>query len=99
MSGRPPDAVSVDRESDAVVVVTIDRADRFNTLSIETLEAIDDVFVALSTDTRCVAVIVTGAGDESFAAGADLREVSSLTSGSGISFGARGQRVLDRIER
>ena len=99
MSGRPPDAVSVDRESDAVVVVTIDRADRFNTLSIETLEAIDDVFVALSTDTRCVAVIVTGAGDESFAAGADLREVSSLTSRSALSFAARGQRVFDRIER
>ena len=57
------------------------------------------MFVALSTDTRCVAVIVTGAGDESFAAGADLREVSSLTSRSALSFAARGQRVFDRIER
>lgn len=99
MSARLPDQVTVDRESDGTAVVTINRGPQFNTLSIETLEALDTVFVALAADSSCVAVIVTGAGGESFAAGADLREVGSLTPRSALAFAARGQRVFDRIER
>lgn len=99
MSAPLPDPVTVDRESDGTAVVTINRAPQFNTLSIETLEALDTVLVALSTDSSCLVVIVTGAGGESFAAGADLREVGALTPRSALAFAARGQRVFNRIER
>lgn len=99
MSAPLPDPVTVDRESDGIAVVTINRALQFNTLSIETLEALDTVLVVISSDPSCLAVIVTGAGGESFAAGADLREVGALTPRSALAFAARGQRVFDRIER
>jgi enoyl-CoA hydratase/carnithine racemase len=98
MSAPLPEPVTVERETNGVAVVTIDRARQYNTLSIETLEALDAVFVELSTDSRCLAVIVTGAGGESFAAGADLREVGALTPRSALGFAVRGQRVFDRIE-
>jgi enoyl-CoA hydratase len=85
--------------TDAVAVLTIDRARQLNTLSIETLDALDAAFLALAEDSSCIAVIVTGSGGEAFAAGADLREVGALTPDRALAFAARGQRVFDRIER
>lgn len=99
MSAQPPDPVRIDRVTSAVAVVTINRARQFNTLSIETLEALDAAFLSLQPDPTCIAVIVMGAGGESFAAGADLREVNALTPHDALGFAARGQRVFDRIER
>ena len=99
MSGPRPSDVLVDRPSPGVAVVTIDRAHRFNTLSAETLEALYDAMRSLAADPDVVAVVLAGAGGESFAAGADIREVAALDPRSALAFAARGQRTFDLVER
>ncbi len=99
MSGTSASDVVVERPEAAVALVTIDRADRFNTLSAEALESLDAVFRDLTADPELVAVVLRGAGGESFAAGADLREVGALDPREALTFSARGQRVFDLVER
>jgi enoyl-CoA hydratase len=99
MSGPPNNEVGVAHPYDGVALVTIDRAHRFNTLSAEALESLDHAFRMLAADAGIVAVVITGAGGESFAAGADLREVATLEPRSALEFAARGQRVFDLVER
>lgn len=99
MSVPPPRAIRVDRASDGVRIVTIDREESFNTLSAETLEELDAVVRAIESDVSVSCVVLTGAGGTSFAAGADIREVGALSSSEAIAFAARGQRVFDRVER
>jgi len=99
MSDRPSDDVSVERPFAGVALVTIDRAHRFNTLSAEALEALGAAFAGLAADPGVVAIVLRGAGGESFAAGADLREVAALDPRRALAFAARGQRVLDAVER
>jgi enoyl-CoA hydratase/carnithine racemase len=99
MSAPTRNEVTVERPSDGVVLLTIDRAHRFNTLSEETLEALGEAAASLSADESVVAVVLRGAGGESFAAGADIREVAKLDPRAALAFSARGQFVLDAIER
>lgn len=98
MSARQPDPVVIRRPASDVASVIIDRPGQLNTLSIETLEALDSALAALSADEACIAVVISGSGGESFAAGADLREVGALTPMSALPFARLGQRVFDRIE-
>lgn len=99
MSDPRPDDVTVDRVSTGVALVAIERARCFNTLSVDTLEALDDALRPLVADPDLVALVLFGAGGESFAAGADIREVAALAPRAALAFAARGQRVFDLIER
>jgi enoyl-CoA hydratase len=82
-----------------VALLTIDRAEHFNTLSVETLEALDNAVCAIARDSTTRVVVVAGAGGESFAAGANIREFADLSPREAIAFSARGQRLFDRLER
>jgi enoyl-CoA hydratase/carnithine racemase len=66
-----------------------------NTLSADTLEALGSSFRSLD---GARAVILTGAGGESFAAGANIGEIAEMTSAEAVSFAALGQSVLGLIE-
>jgi enoyl-CoA hydratase len=60
---------------DGVAVVTIDRPDALNALDRETLGELRDRLRELAPDTEIRAVVLTGAGEKAFAAGADIREM------------------------
>ena len=81
----------------AVGILTIDRPKALNALNSEVL---DDLNAALDeVDTGVIrALIVTGAGEKSFVAGADIGEMSSLTKAEGEAFGKKGNDVFRRIE-
>jgi enoyl-CoA hydratase len=64
---------------DGVALVTIDRPDVLNALSFDLLDDLADVLAGLDADPRCRAIVLTGAGDRAFAAGADIRELASQT--------------------
>jgi enoyl-CoA hydratase len=70
--------VSVEQRDDAVAVVTIDRPEALNALDRETLTALRDRLRSLATDLDVHAVVLTGAGDRAFAAGADIREMTAM---------------------
>src|SRR5574339_7194 len=71
-------AVKLSRRG-AVGVLLIDRADRRNALSRETLYALGRLATELIADPTVRAIVVTGAGDKAFCAGADLKERRGMT--------------------
>ncbi len=81
----------------AVGIVTISREKALNALNSTVLEELDKTFDAINLDeVRCV--ILTGAGEKSFVAGADIGEMSSLTKAEGEAFGKKGNDVFRKIE-
>lgn len=73
-----PSPVKLERRG-AVAVLVIDRADRRNALSRETLYALGRLGRELVADPSVRAIVLTGAGDKAFCAGADLKERQGMT--------------------
>src|SRR5262245_30123165 len=73
--------VRVDRPAayDGVALVTIDRPEVLNALDYRTLGELVSALEALDTDESVRCVVITGAGDRAFAAGADIKEMASAT--------------------
>ena len=78
-------------------VVTINRPKALNALNSEVLKEIEATFDAIDLETTR-AVVLTGAGDKSFVAGADIGEMSTLTKEEGEAFGKIGNDVFRKIE-
>jgi enoyl-CoA hydratase/carnithine racemase len=83
-------APSADGPVDGVALVVLDRPKVLNALDFALIAALTDVLEALDRDPACRAIVLTGAGDRAFAAGADIPELAaqsptSLTAGSGSS--------------
>ena len=71
--------MSVDVARDgAVAVVTIDRPDALNALNVETLTELRDRLLELAADEDARVVVLTGAGEKAFVAGADIKYMSEL---------------------
>ena len=78
-------------------IITINRPEALNALNSAVL---DDLSAVLdSVDQEAVrAIVITGAGDKSFVAGADIGEMSTLTKAEGEAFGKKGNDVFRKIE-
>ena len=84
-------------QKDKYAIVTINRPEALNALNSEVLAELDKVFRAIDLEaTR--AVILTGSGQKSFVAGADIGEMSTLTPEEGEAFGKRGNDLFRLIE-
>ena len=78
-------------------IITIDRQKALNALNSQVLEEIDKTLDGVDLETvRCL--ILTGAGDKSFVAGADIGEMSTLTKAEGEAFGKKGNDVFRKLE-
>jgi enoyl-CoA hydratase len=89
--------ILVEREG-AVATVTVNRPKVLNALSTQTLDELRRAILALKYDDGIRVVIVTGAGDKSFIAGADINELSQQTPIGGRELALRGQHVFDLVE-
>lgn len=86
---------------DGIARVTLNRPDKLNALSQAALGELEACFKRLQDDDGVRAVIITGAGERAFAAGADVAELAELAEGgahSGSEAVKRGQRVFRLIE-
>ena len=85
-------------EQDGFVgVITINRPQALNALNSQVLDELKETFDSVNLDdTR--ALILTGAGEKSFVAGADIGEMSSLTKAEGEAFGKKGNDIFRMIE-
>ena len=81
----------------AVAVLTINRPKALNALNSAVLDEINEAIDAIDLDT-VRALILTGAGEKSFVAGADIGEMSTLTKAEGEAFGKKGNDVFRKIE-
>jgi enoyl-CoA hydratase len=91
--------VSVDVARDgAVAVVTINRPDALNALNVETLTELRDRLRELAADDGTRAVVLTGAGEKAFVAGADIKYMSGLDPDQAKGWGALGHEAGRLLE-
>ena len=83
---------------DQVALVTIDQPELLNCLSEKILEELESVFSQRLKQEDVAAVIVTGAGDKAFVAGADVRELAKLDPLDARLNSSRGHRLMELIE-
>jgi enoyl-CoA hydratase len=81
-----------------VAVLTINRPKVLNALNMQTLDELRRAVLELKHDETVRAVIVTGAGEKSFVAGADINELATQTPITGREHAIAGQHVLDLVE-
>ena len=78
-------------------IITINRPKALNALNSTVLEELDQALNAVDLENiRCL--ILTGAGEKSFVAGADIGEMSTLTKAEGEAFGKKGNDVFRKLE-
>jgi enoyl-CoA hydratase len=82
----------------AVAIVTVNRPKVLNALNTQTLDELRRTILALKHDAGVRCAILTGAGEKSFIAGADINELAVQSPVSGRELAMRGQHVLDLIE-
>jgi enoyl-CoA hydratase len=83
---------------DGIGTVTINRLDKLNTLSRETLHELREAVQAILEADDIRVGIVTGAGEKSFSAGADVSELAQLDASGAKAFAEFGQRIFSMIE-
>ena len=84
---------------DGIRTITVNRPDKLNALNSATLDALHQAFDEAAADAAVRVVVLTGAGEKAFVAGADISEMNGLTPVEGRDFSLRGQRMMRRIER
>ena len=82
----------------AVATVVMDRAKALNALNAAMFAELDAAFEELGKDDEVRVVLLTGAGERAFAAGADIRELDAVGPGEGKGLAVRGQAVFRKIE-
>ncbi len=84
-------------EAGPIAKITINRPDVLNALSRVTLEELERAVAEAGRNHGIRALILTGAGEKAFVAGADIRELSELGAGAARSFARFGQHVFHQI--
>ena len=83
---------------DAVALVTVNRPEKLNPLNRETVQSLRRCFDDIAADAAIKAVILTGAGEKSFVAGADINELEGLSAAQGRAWALEGQQAFAAIE-
>ena len=94
----PSDSLLLERDG-AIATVTVNRPAVRNALNAETLHALRQAMLQLKDEEHVRAIIVTGAGDKAFVAGADINELAVQTPTSARTFALAGQQVFDFVEQ
>ena len=84
-------------EEGTTAILTINRPKALNALNSKVLDELDKTLDSIDTN-KIRALIITGAGEKSFVAGADIAEMSTLTKTQGREFSKKGNDVFRKIE-
>jgi enoyl-CoA hydratase len=85
-------------KEDDLAVLTINRPKVLNALNGETLRELDEAVEQIAADDEVRVVIITGAGEKAFVAGADIAFMQTLTPLEARQFSRLGQKVFSKIE-
>jgi len=92
------DAVIEKVDNDGVVRLTINRPKALNALNSDVLSALEAHLVELEAHPNLRAVLITGAGEKSFVAGADITEMRDKTPEEARAFASQALRTIKRLE-
>ena len=81
-----------------IAVATINRPKALNALNSQVLEDLNELVDLVTADEEIRALVLTGAGEKAFVAGADIGEMSTLTKAEGEAFGKKGNDVFRKLE-
>lgn len=85
--------------ADGVATLTVNRPQSLNALNSEVLGELECALYELNMDDGVKVVVLTGAGEKAFVAGADIKEMAEMSSFEGHAFALRGQRVMLLMEK
>ena len=89
--------IDLTRHGDHIAIVTINRPEALNAFTSDLLRELVSTFDRIAEDASIRAVILTGAGERSFVAGADIKEMAGLSQAEGRAFGELGHATPNRI--
>lgn len=81
-----------------IATITINRPKAMNALNLDTVTELKDAIEKIAVDKAVKVVVITGAGEKSFVAGADIKEMATKTPAEGREWGQFGQNVFTEIE-
>ncbi|MFR6643673.1 MAG: short-chain-enoyl-CoA hydratase, partial [Megasphaera sp.] len=81
-----------------IATITINRPKALNALNLDTVTELKDAIEKIAVDKAVKVVVITGAGEKSFVAGADIKEMATKTPAEGREWGQFGQNVFTEIE-
>lgn len=81
-----------------ILTITVNRPDKLNALNRETIQEIGAAVHAAEKDSSIKGIILTGAGEKAFVAGADISEFSKYSVAEAIDLSSSGHKVFDSIE-
>lgn len=90
-------AIDLERRG-AIAIVTMNRPEALNAFNNEQLKLLADTFDEIAVDGSIRCVVLTGAGERAFAAGADIKEMKDLDGEGGTAFGRAGHRATRSVE-
>lgn len=93
-----PETIHLERRA-SVAIVTLNRPEKLNALSRETIAALANAFSSFENDAELRAVILTGSGDRAFSAGTDLSELIHVSADQATTVAERGQQLCNQIEQ
>jgi enoyl-CoA hydratase len=85
--------------ADGVATLTVNRPQSLNALNSALLGELESALHDLEHDAEVKVVVITGAGEKAFVAGADIKEMAAMSALEGHQFALKGQRVLLAIEK
>jgi enoyl-CoA hydratase len=83
---------------DGIATITVNRPEKLNALNWDTMEELETAFEYVQDEPSVRALILTGAGEKSFVAGADINELQDLTAIEAARLSERGQAIFRRLE-
>jgi len=86
-------------DTNGVRWITLNRPDKLNALNRAMVAELDEAVAAAGDDETVYAVVLTGAGEKAFVAGADISELNTLGPVEAKEFALKGQAVFNRVER
>jgi enoyl-CoA hydratase/carnithine racemase len=90
--------ILLDRPEDGIAIVTLNRPEKLNALSTPLLAEFSATLDKVEADPSVRVVILTGAGDKAFAAGADIAEYRGRREKAFMDFQFAGRKINDRLE-
>lgn len=89
--------IKLDKEEE-IAIVTINRPEKLNAMNIDLIKELGDTIEQLDNDDSVRCVIITGAGEKAFSAGADIEYMSKITPLEAEQYALTGHATMNRIE-